>query len=241
MQDIITIKNLSYNYPDGNCGIKDINLNIEKGSTVAIVGENGAGKSTLFSLLVGIINSSNKDSEIIIDGIKLGKDTVKAIRKKVGFVFQNPEEQLFMPTVYDDIAFGAINQGIKGKELDDIMNKVLNGLNLKHLVARMSTRLSGGEKRVVAIASVVICSPDVILFDEPTAFLDPVGRKKCLRLIKKLPQTKIIATHDIDMVYEVCDRVVIIKNGEIFASGDVQEVLSDNDLLVKAGLSEEKD
>lgn len=231
---MLTITNLSFTYPDGHQGTCAINLQVKPGETIALIGANGAGKSTLLSLLVGIFPATK--GEIRVDDITLNKNTIKQIRQKIGIVFQNPDDQLFMPTVYDDVAFGVRNLGYDKKQTNEIVLKTLDSLNITHLKDRISTKLSGGEKRIVSVASVLGCNPSIILFDEPTAFLDPMSRKNCMSLMKDLPVTKIIATHDLDMALDLCDRVIVLKDGRVYADRATEDILYNEDLLKQCGL-----
>ncbi len=216
---MLEIKNLNYSYPDGKEALKDINIKIDNNETIAIVGANGAGKSTLIKTIVGIFLTTQGD--IIVDGEKVTKKTLSSIRKKVGVVFQNPDDQLFMNKVYDDIAFGPRNY---------------NNLDIEKLSERSPNNLSGGEKRKVAIATVLSMEPSIILFDEPTSFLDAKGKRMLIETLKNINTTKIIATHDLDMVKDICERVIVLKEGKIMADGNPKEVFSDIDFMEKCEL-----
>ena len=172
---MLEIKNLNYSYPDGKKALKDINIKIDDNETIGIVGANGAGKSTLIKTMVGIFLTDQ--GEIIVDGEKVTKKTLNSIRKKVGVVFQNPDDQLFMNKVYDDIAFGPRNYKLTEEKVKEKVEKVMKELNIEKLKDRSPNNLSGGEKRKVAIATVLSMEPSIILFDEPTSFLDPKGKR----------------------------------------------------------------
>jgi len=231
---MLNIENLSYKYPDGHAAIKSINLTIENGESIALVGANGAGKSSLFKLIVGI--SDIGEGSINVDGVSVGKKTLKDIRRKIGMVFQNPDDQLFMTKVYDDIAFGPRNELLSEAEVEERVVEALEKLDITHLRDRMPHRLSGGEKRVIAIASVLSMNPSIILFDEPTSFLDPKARRNVMETLGKLEMTKIIATHDLDMALDICDRVIVLHHGSVFADGSVNEILLNEELLLNCHL-----
>lgn len=231
---MIKINNLSFTYPDGNKALSNIDLNIKEGSTVAIVGANGAGKSTLLSILIGI--HLIKDSNIEIAGVSLNKDTLDEIRKKVGYVFQNPDDQLFMARVFDDIAFGPRNFGFSSDEIEEMVTNSIKTLKIEHLKDRASHRLSGGEKRNVALAAVLAMNPEILLLDEPTSFLDPKSRRNLINILKTLSHTKLIATHDLDLVLDICQRVIILKNGEVFADGEPRQLLTISELMEECNM-----
>lgn len=231
---MLEIEKLSYAYPDGHVAIREIDLKINEGESVALVGANGAGKSSLFKLIIGI--SDIREGSIRIGGLPVEKKTLKDIRKKVGMVFQNPDDQLFMTKVYDDIAFGPRNELLSDEEVEERVAGALEVLGITHLRDRMPHRLSGGEKRVIAIASVLSMKPEIILFDEPTSFLDPKARRNVINTLDKLKMTKIIATHDMDMALEICDRVIIMNQGSVFADGPVEKLLLDEELLLQCSL-----
>ncbi|MEL7657052.1 MAG: energy-coupling factor ABC transporter ATP-binding protein [Bacillota bacterium] len=231
---MIHIKNISFSYPDGNQALNQVSIGIEPGSSVAVVGANGAGKSTLLALLVGILTV--EEGEIQIAGIPLIKNRLEEIRKKVGFVFQNPDDQLFMARVYDDVAFGPRNFGYNLDETKQMADHAIEIMKVGHLINRAPHKLSGGEKRNVAIATVLAMDPEVILFDEPSSFLDPKSRRNFINAMSELDHTKLIATHDLDLVLDLCERVIILKNGEVFADGNPIELFRDEELMEQAGL-----
>ncbi|MBU4440476.1 MAG: energy-coupling factor ABC transporter ATP-binding protein [Acetobacterium sp.] len=231
---MLAIEKLNYAYPDGHQAIRDVNLKIEEGESIALVGANGAGKSSLFKLIIGI--SEIKDGSIKVGELSVGKKTLKDVRRKVGMVFQNPDDQLFMTKVYDDIAFGPRNELLTEEEVEVRVVNALETLGITHLRDRMPHRLSGGEKRVIAIASVLAMNPHIILFDEPTSFLDPQARRNVINTLDALKMTKIIATHDLDMALDICDRVIILHHGSVFADGTVNDILLDENLLSQCHL-----
>ena len=231
---MIHAKNISFSYPDGNQALNKVNIDIKTGTTVAVVGANGAGKSTLLSLLIGIHTA--KEGEIQIAGISMEKKNLEEIRKKVGFVFQNPDDQLFMARVYDDITFGPRNFGYSTEEITKMADKAIETMKIEHLKDRAPHKLSGGEKRNVAIAAVLAMNPEVLLFDEPNSYLDPKNRRNFIHAMSELQHTKLIATHDLDMVLDLCQRVIILRKGEVFADGDPMELFRDMELMERSGL-----
>ena len=231
---MIQIKDLTITYPDGKVAVSELNLTINDGETVAIVGANGAGKSSLLLSMVGVITPSS--GTISLDGIEVNKKNISEIRAKIGIVFQNPDDLLFMTRVYDDIAFGPRNYDIPEGEVKIRVEKALKELNIEHLQDRSPHKLSGGEKRSVAIACVLSMYPSVLLLDEPSSFLDPQARRALLSTLRTLSLTKVIATHDMDMALELCDRVIVLKEGVIFADGNAKDILTDEKLMSESGL-----
>ncbi len=231
---MIKIEGVSFTYPDGHKAIDNVNIKIGSNETVGIVGANGAGKSTLLKLLTGI--DFPEQGSLEVNGIKVRKDTLREVRKNVGIVFQNPDEQLFMTKVRDDIAFGPRNYGMGEAETQRRTEKALKALEIEHLGERAPHKLSGGEKRSVAIASVLSMEPSVLLLDEPSSFLDPKCRRNLIRILQELELTQIIATHDLDLVLDVCDRVVVLQRGSVFADGKPIEILSQGQLMSECGL-----
>ncbi|MDR2578377.1 MAG: energy-coupling factor ABC transporter ATP-binding protein [Chitinispirillales bacterium] len=225
---MLTIQGLTAIYPDKTKAVDGIDLIVNDGESVALIGENGAGKTSLLLAVVGVIESLSGVVEI--DGVRLGKKTAGEIRKKAGLVFQNPDDQLFMPLIYDDIAFGCRNLGMPEDEVKARVADVLDRLNIAHLRGRSPLKLSGGEKRAVAMAAVLAMNPSLLMLDEPTAFLDHRARRSLVETLKKLSQTKIIATHDIAFAAEVCDRAVILKDGKIAVDG-ASSLLYDEKLM----------
>jgi len=231
---LIEINQLSIVYPDGKKALDDISLTIADGETVALVGANGAGKSSLLLSMVGVVSISA--GRIAIDGLEINKKSVTDIRSKIGIVFQNPDDMLFMTRVYDDIAFGPRNYKVPEEEVQLRVEGVLAQLGIEHLKDRAPHKMSGGEKRSAAIACILSMNPSVILLDEPTSFLDPKARRTLMRALQSLNLTKIIATHDLDMALELCERAVILKNGKVFADGKASVLLQDEKLMTEAGL-----
>jgi uncharacterized protein len=200
---------------------------------VALIGANGAGKTTLIMALVGIIASKG---EVLVHGLRLEKQTVNEIRRRVGVVFQNPDDQLFMPTIGEDVAFGPRNLGIPEEELGPRVEACLNRLHIGHLRHRSALKLSGGEKRMAALATVLAMEPSMMLFDEPSAFLDPKARRNLIGVLSGLSQTKLIATHDLCFALETCRRSVLLKDGKIFADGPSEALLTDEKIMDACGV-----
>jgi cobalt/nickel transport system ATP-binding protein len=231
---MLKIDNLSVRYSEGNQVLKDLCFEIKDGETVGIIGANGAGKSTLMKTIVGIMLP--EEGSAWIDNILVIKKNLIKIREKVGVVFQNPEDQLFLSSVYDDIAFGLRNYGRTEELIKDKIMDTSKSLGIEHLLNHNSSRLSGGEQRLVALATVLVMEPELILFDEPSSFLDPRTRRRLIEQLRKLPVTKLIATHDLDMALELCNRIIILKEGRLFDQGNAKELLSNQELMEKAGL-----
>ena len=238
--NIIEVKNLSYLYPDGTKALNNINFKVEKGDIVSLLGNNGAGKSTLFLHFNGIFEPSS--GEVVVDGktLKYDKKSLLEVRQKIGIVFQNPDDQLFAPTVEEDVAFGPLNLGFTQKETKLKVTNVLKKVGMEGSEKKPPHHLSGGEKKRVAIAGILAMSPETIVLDEPTSGLDPKGASKILKLLYDLNNegiTIIISTHDVDLVPLYSNKVHIIKNGEIIKEGTPQEVFDDVDTVRKADLS----
>lgn len=211
-----------------------MSFTINHGESVGIIGANGAGKSTLLMLLMGLLIAT--EGSVLVGDIKLTKKTLSMIRQRLGMVFQDPDDQLFMTRVYDDVAFGPRNYKLDEKEVDEKVNRALEQVGISHLKDRAPFKLSGGEKRCAAIASVLSMEPDVLIMDEPTSALDPKARRKLINLLNTFEHTKVITSHDLDMVLDTCNRIMVIKNGEIIADGDAKKILSDKKLLENSGL-----
>ena len=226
---IVEVQDLKFSYPDKTPALKGISFRIEHGESVAIVGANGAGKSTLLLHLNGYLTPVS--GKVRIGDYPLTKETVQDVRRTVGMVFQDPDDQLFMSTVFDDVAFGPLNLGLPAEDVNDRVQNALETVEVFHLKERPSYRLSAGQKRRVAIASVLSMSPDILVMDEPSAGLDPKARKKLIGLLRSFKHSKIIATHDLDMVLDLCERTIVIHNGLIKADGPTQEIFQDETLL----------
>lgn len=227
-QKAIEIKNLNYCYPDGTVALSQINLDVFAEESLGIIGPNGAGKSTLLLHLNGILRGN---SSIKILGLEMKDENLSRIRSKVGLVFQDPENQLFMPTVFDDVGFGPINMGLKKDEVEISVNKALQEVDMLDSVKRASHHLSFGEKKRISIATVLSMQAKILALDEPSSNLDPRHRRELINLLNTLKLTKIIATHDLDLVLETCRKVILLNKGRIVAAGDTTSILSDKSLL----------
>jgi len=230
---MLRLQNLTVIYPDKTKAIDNLSFTLEKRENIALAGENGAGKTSLLLAIAGVLEIASGTIEV--NGIQLSRKTINEIRKQIGLVFQNPDDQLFMPFVFDDIAFGCRNFGMTEEQVAVHVEEVLSQLNISHLRNRSSLKLSSGEKRIAAIAAVLAMKPSVLMFDEPTAFLDPKAKRTLVETLKKLEHSKIIATHDMEFAAEVCDRVIILKNGQIMADGALS-LLHNKELMLNYGL-----
>lgn len=237
-QNAVELKNVRYVYPDGLIALDDVNLEIKKREKVAIIGPNGAGKSTLLMNMVGIIKPSQ--GEINILGTALNDKNIYEIRRKVGLTFQNPDDQLFCSTVFEDVAFGPTNQGLTEEEVTLRTKEALKQVGLEGYENRQPHHLSEGEKKKAAIATVLSMHPRVLIIDEPTANLDPKSREELIELINNLSReqefTLIVATHDVEAVSQISDRIFILNKGRVVAEGPVREVFSQLNLLREARL-----
>lgn len=230
----IEVRDLVYSYPDGHKAVNNMNFCIRHGESVGIVGANGAGKSTLLMLLMGVLFPDG--GEVLVGDVHVTPRTLPMIRQRLGMVFQDPDDQLFMTTVYDDVAFGPRNYRLDEKEVDSRVTQALEMVGIAHLKDRAPFKLSGGEKRAAAIAAVLSMQPDVLIMDEPTSALDPKSRRRVMELLKGFAHTKIITSHDLDMVSEICGRTIVVKAGGIAADGATAELLSDAGLMDSCGL-----
>lgn len=233
---IVEVSDLCYSYPDGNQALKGISFRITHGESVAVVGANGAGKSTLLLHLNGYI--SPQQGSVRIGDYPLTKETLPEVRRTVGMVFQDPDDQLFMPTVREDVAFGPLNLGFPPEEVEFRVLAALERVGAISLLDRAPYHLSGGEKRAVAIATVLAMSPDILVMDEPSSNLDPAARRRLINLLRSFNHTKIIATHDLEMVADLCPRTIVFQQGKIAADGPTDEIFRDGALLEACGLEQ---
>ncbi len=224
---MVKISNLKYSYPDGTVALKNVNLEVNAHENVALVGANGSGKTTLLLAIVGLLKSKGLITV-------LGETALEKVRGRVGLVFQNPDDQLFMPTVFDDVAFGPINLGL-GRVRERVCD-ALNQVGLSGYEKRSPHHLSFGEKKRVAIATVLSMEPELLLMDEPSANLDPRRKRELIQLLRELPQSKIVATHDLDLAPQICERTVILNSGKVVADGSTDKILSDMIFLENHGL-----
>lgn len=227
----ISIQNLSYSYPDGTQALRGIDLEIRASDRVALVGANGSGKSTLLMHFNGILLPQS--GAVVVGDLPVEPRHLKAVRNFVGLVFQNPDDQLFMPTVWEDVTFGPMNQGLRGEELRHRSHHAMQavGLDPDRYGSRNANNLSGGEKKRVAIAGVLAMQPQVLILDEPSAQLDPRSRRQLIQLLHTLPLTQLIATHDLDLALELCGRTIVLSHGQVVFDGITEQVLSNPEFL----------
>ncbi|MDR0638681.1 MAG: energy-coupling factor ABC transporter ATP-binding protein [Spirochaetaceae bacterium] len=237
---MLRVQNLYAEYPHSQLGhvLENVSFTANDGERIALLGANGAGKSTLLLSMLGVLPIHAGSVEIC--GVRLEKATLTQVRARTGLVFQNPDDQLFMSTVWEDVLFGPLNYGMnktdEGISLENKANFLLDSLGIGHLKDRMSHKLSGGEKRLAALASVLIMEPQVLLLDEPTAFLDPRGKRALTTILTGLPQTMLIATHDIPFVETLTSRAIVLCKGVIRADGPTTTILRNETLLAESGL-----
>ncbi len=227
-KNAIEIRGLNYYYPDGTKALYNIDLDILKEESVGIIGPNGAGKSTLLLHLNGILQG---EGYVKIFGEKISRENITRIRKKVGLVFQDPDNQLFMPTVFDDVAFGPLNMSLSKDEVHKLVDEALSKVDMLNFKNRSSHHLSFGEKKRISIATVLSMRPEILVLDEPSSNLDPYHRRQLIEFLNGIFITKVIATHDLDLVLETCTRVVLLDDGEIVAEGSTVDILKNKELL----------
>jgi len=233
MHHSIEVEHLSFTYPDGHQALRDVSLVIQPGEKVALVGPNGAGKSTLLLHLNGILSGQGR---VRVCGLEVIPQNLKRLRAMVGLVFQSPDDQLFSPTVYEDVAYGPLYQGLPPQEVQERVDEALKAVRMSGYARRVSHHLSVGEKKRIAIATVLSMKPEVLVLDEPTAGLDPRARRGLIRLLGELPLTMLASTHDMRMVSELFPRMVIMDEGQIVADGPTDTLLADAALLEAHGL-----
>lgn len=233
----VSIDNLSYTYPNGTKALNGISLDIFKGESMALTGPNGSGKTTLVLHLNGILLNENGSGTVNIMGKTVEKKNVKTIRKKIGIVFQDPNDQLFMPTVFDDVAFGPLNLGYDKEEAKRRVTDALACVEMEGFEECVPHHLSIGQKKRISIATVLSMTPEVMVLDEPSAGLDPRGKWKLIETLRRLSMTKIIVSHDMGFVKALCERIVIIDGGRIVADGPTGEILANDSLLREHALA----
>jgi len=233
MEPVLQVRGLSYRYPDGAQALKGVDLDVQAGERVAIIGPNGAGKSTLFFHLNGTFRG---EGSVKVLGKTLDNRTIYDIRREVGLLFQDPNDQLFMPTVFEDVAFGPLNLGLSEIEIRDRVKTALHQVGMEGSEALAPHHLSLGQRKKVALASVLSLEPQILAFDEPSSGLDPRSRRALIEFLKTLQETILIATHDLDMVYELCSRALIIDEGRIVYEGAVPQIFEKEEVLRAHGL-----
>ena len=229
----LQVNDLQFRYPDGHQALHGIDLKIDEGEKVALVGPNGAGKSTFMLHLNGLLNG---EGQIKIGDLPLSKENLPVIRSKVGMVFQNPDDQLFSPTVFDDVAFGPLHMGYSVEEIHSRVTRALAQVGMTGFEKRLPHHLSIGQKKRVSLATVLSMDPEILVLDEPSAGLDPRGRRELIELLAELPLTMLVSSHDLLLVQKLFPRMVIMDEGRIVADGDTAVLLADTDLLAKHGL-----
>lgn len=231
---MVELDHLTFSY-DGNREVLcDISFDLKAGETIGLIGANGAGKSTLLKILAGLL--TDYKGQVKIGGMDVNKKNLAQIRKKTGYVFQDSESQLFLSTVYEDVAFGPRNYGCVGEELEEKVMWALKQVHIEELKDRPIYCMSGGQKKLAAIATILSMEPEVILFDEPSVGLDPKNRRNLINIINGISGLKIIASHDLDMIFDTCNRTILIENGKLICEGETAKILTDRELLEKSGL-----
>ena len=230
---MVEVKDLSYTYPDGSRALTGVNLDVFEGDSLGIIGSNGVGKSTFLLHLNGILQTNGAVRVMDMD---MTDKNLPRIRSLVGLVFQDPDNQLFMPTVFDDVGFGPINMGLRESEVERMVQSALAEVDMLDFVKRSAHHLSVGEKKRVAIATVLSMNPQILVLDEPGSNLDPKRRNKLIDLLNTLPLTKIIATHDLDLVSHTCTKIALMDRGKIVALGDPLDILRDETTLAILGI-----
>jgi cobalt/nickel transport system ATP-binding protein len=232
-EPLLNVENLSFSYPDGQVALRGVAIQVRRGEKVALVGPNGAGKSTLLLHLNGLFSGQGL---IHVAGMTVDKANLPRIRAKVGLVFQNPDDQLFSPTVFEDVAFGPLHMGLPESEVRARVERALDQIGMRAYAERLSHHLSVGEKKRIAIATVLAMDPEMLVFDEPSAGLDPRARRTLIHLLRDLPLTMLVSTHDMLMVRELFPRMVLMDQGQVVADGPTERLLNDIALLEAHGL-----
>ena len=231
---MIEVQDVSFSYNKKYDVLEKINIKIENGESVGIIGANGVGKSTFLKLLVGL--ELDYRGKISINDLTVDKKNLSKVREKIGYVFQDSDSQLFMPTIYDDVSFGPKNYGFSKEETETRTIEALKNVGIEELKDRPIYHLSGGQKKLASIATVLSLKPEVLIFDEPTVGLDPKNRRRVIDTLNNLKETKLITSHDLDLIYDTCDRTILIADGKIIKDGKTKEILTDKRLLEKNGL-----
>ena len=234
MENIISVSDLSFGYDSKRKVLENINFQLKKGESVGLVGANGVGKSTLLRIFVGL--NTGFQGDVMVNNIPLEKKNLKTIRKNVGYVFQDADSQLFMSTVFDDVAFAPRNYGMSEAEVNEKTMEALKVVYIEQLKDKQIYKLSGGEKKLASIATILSTEPDVILMDEPSVALDPKNRRNLINILNRLNQAKIIASHDLNMIMDTCERTILLSDGKIIKDGNTKEILLDKELMEESGL-----
>ena len=231
----VRVEKLRFAYPDGRVALDGVSFAISPGEKVAVVGPNGAGKSTLFLHLNGVLHGQN-EGRIWVAGVELTDQSLRQVRARVGLVFQDPDDQLFSPTVFEDVAFGPLHMGLPEEEVRRRVTLALAAVGMQGFEDKMPHHLSLGERKRIAIATVLAMEPDILLLDEPSAGLDPRARRNLIQLLQRLPQTMLVASHDMRLVWELCPRTLILDAGRLVADGPTAVLLQDEALMEAHGL-----
>lgn len=231
---MVEASHLTFSYDGNREVLSDISFCLKDGETIGLIGANGAGKSTMLKILVGLL--TDYKGTVQIDGMDINRKNLEAVRRKAGYVFQDSESQLFLSTVYEDVAFGPRNYGYSREEVDEKVLSALKQVHMEELKDRPIYRMSGGQKKLAAIATILSMEPEILLFDEPSVGLDPRNRRNLINIIKGMKGLKIIASHDLDMIFDTCQRTILIERGRVLYDGNTEEILRNKDLLDKSGL-----
>lgn len=231
---IIEIDHLTFAYPGGKNILNDISFSLNENETIGLIGANGVGKSTILKLMVGLIGGYQ--GRMSIGGLCVEKKNYTRIREQIGYVFQDSDSQLFLSTVYEDVAFGPRNYGYSREEVERRVMEALRAVHIEELKDRQIYKMSGGQKKLASIAAILSMKPKILLLDEPSVTLDPRNRRNLIHILDEMEGTKIIATHDLDMILDTCKRTVLLANGKIICDGNTEEILRDKQLLEENGL-----
>ena len=229
MTPLLELKDVSFSYESGQKVLHDVSLHVHPGESIGLIGANGAGKSTLMKLVVGLC--TNYEGNLEVEGVPVTEKTLTEVRKKIGYVFQDSDNQLFMSTVAQDVAFGPRNYGLTEEEVQKSVQVALDAVGISRLKDKQIYKLSGGEKKLAAIATILALNPKLILMDEPSVALDPKNRRNLIEVVKSLPEVRLIASHDLDFIWETCERTILVAGGTIIADGPTKKILSDKALL----------
>lgn len=232
---IVEVKNIKYSYPNsGESALDGISFRITHGESVGIVGANGAGKSTLLMHLIGFLFPG--EGTVRVGDYPVTSKTLSQVRRSIGMIFQDPDDQLFMPTVFEDVAFGPLNMGLPAEEVEARVLEALETVGALHLKDRPPYKLSGGEKRAVAVAAVLSMTPDILIMDEPSSALDPLARRRLINMLAGFRHTKIIVSHDLDMVLDLCERTIVLSRGRVIADGPTKNIFLKEEILTRGHL-----
>jgi len=234
---LLDVRDLAYRYPDGHEALRGVTFTLAPGERVALIGPNGAGKSTLLLHLNGLLpDRAAGDPAITVDGLPLVESNLPEVRRRVGLLFQDPDDQLFCPTVWEDVAFGPQQLGVREPRLSELVRDALAQVGLAGFEDRLPHHLSRGEKRRACLAGLLACDARLLVLDEPTSDLDPRGRRELMALLTRLPMGQLIATHDLEFVVEICPRAIVLDGGRIVADGPSRQLLDDEPLMLAHGL-----